>query len=272
MRDSDGRIGRVDALAARPGGAKHVDAKILVLDLDVDLFGLGKHRDGGGGRMNASLDLGLWDALHSVNARLPPQLAVFDGPMTLNMTFNSAEVSPERHDLDAPAARSQKRVYMRKRSAANSAASSPPVPARSSVTALRSNSGSRGTKSGVSEASSFAIVCSRRDCSARASVAISGSSIETSSRTCASSSSYFCSSAAIATIGIDRLCSRPSSRFSGIAQPGRVLSARSTSSARASAAAKRSRSASEPQPAGGGELLAEALDTTRGVHEALLAV
>ena len=46
--------------------------------------------------------------------------------------------------------RSQKRVYMRKRSAANSAASSPPVPARISTMALRSSSGSRGRSSGVS--------------------------------------------------------------------------------------------------------------------------
>ena len=45
--------------------------------------------------------------------------------------------------------RSQKRVYMRCRSAANSAASSPPVPARISTIAARSSSGSRGSRSGV---------------------------------------------------------------------------------------------------------------------------
>ena len=42
--------------------------------------------------------------------------------------------------------RSMKRVYMRWRSAANSAASSPPVPARISTMALRSSSGSRGSE------------------------------------------------------------------------------------------------------------------------------
>ena len=48
VRDAHGRVGRVDALAARAGRAVRIDAQVLGLNLDVDLVGLGQHRDGGG--------------------------------------------------------------------------------------------------------------------------------------------------------------------------------------------------------------------------------
>ena len=40
MRDAHRAVGRVDALTAGTTGAKHVNAQILVVDLEVDLFGL----------------------------------------------------------------------------------------------------------------------------------------------------------------------------------------------------------------------------------------
>jgi hypothetical protein len=58
MRDADGRVGRVDRLAAGAGGAEGVDAEVLGFDLDVDLFGLGQHGDGDGGGVDAALRLG----------------------------------------------------------------------------------------------------------------------------------------------------------------------------------------------------------------------
>src|SRR2546426_6149128 len=38
VRHADGAVGGVDTLATRATRAKHVDAQILVLDLDVDFF------------------------------------------------------------------------------------------------------------------------------------------------------------------------------------------------------------------------------------------
>src|SRR5437870_6469606 len=54
MRDPDGAVGGVDALAARPLRAEHVDPQVLVVDLHVDLFGLGEDRDGKIGRASCS--------------------------------------------------------------------------------------------------------------------------------------------------------------------------------------------------------------------------
>jgi hypothetical protein len=48
MCDAHRGVGRVHTLSARTRRAEDVDAEILVFDLDVDLLGLGKHRDGGG--------------------------------------------------------------------------------------------------------------------------------------------------------------------------------------------------------------------------------
>ena len=70
MRDADGRVGRVDALAAGARGAVGVDAQVGLLDVDVDLVGLGQDRHGGRGGLDAALALGLRDALDAVDATL----------------------------------------------------------------------------------------------------------------------------------------------------------------------------------------------------------
>src|SRR2546426_10155253 len=44
--DAHGAVGRVDALAARPLRAEHVDPEVLFFDLHVDLLRLGEHRHG----------------------------------------------------------------------------------------------------------------------------------------------------------------------------------------------------------------------------------
>ena len=46
VRDADGGVGRVDALAARAARAERVDAQVLVVDLDVDFLGFRQHGDG----------------------------------------------------------------------------------------------------------------------------------------------------------------------------------------------------------------------------------
>ncbi len=68
MGDPDRAVGGVDRLAAGTAGAEHVDAQILVVDLDVDLLGLGQHRHGRRRGVDAALRLGLRHALHAMHA------------------------------------------------------------------------------------------------------------------------------------------------------------------------------------------------------------
>ncbi len=76
MGDADRRIGGVDRLAARPGGAEGIDAQVLCLDLDVDVLGLWQHRDGDRRGMHAALRLGLGNALHAMHPALVLHLRV----------------------------------------------------------------------------------------------------------------------------------------------------------------------------------------------------
>ena len=75
VRDPHGGVGRVDRLAARPRGAVDVDLEVVLVDLDVDLLGLGQHRDGRRRRVDPALRLGLGHALHAVR----PALELEDG-------------------------------------------------------------------------------------------------------------------------------------------------------------------------------------------------
>src|SRR5690606_9018174 len=70
VRDPHGRVGGVDALAARTGGPVDVDAQVGRVDLDVDLLGLGQHGDRRRRRVDAALALGHRDALDPVGAGL----------------------------------------------------------------------------------------------------------------------------------------------------------------------------------------------------------
>ena len=71
VRDADGRVGRVDGLAAGAGRAVDVDLEVVGVDLDLDLLGLGHHRDRGGRGVDAAGALGLGHALDAMRAALP---------------------------------------------------------------------------------------------------------------------------------------------------------------------------------------------------------
>ena len=66
-------------LAARALRAIDVDAQILVVDLDVDIFGLRQHRHGGRRGVDAALRFGDRHALHAMHAAFEFQLGV-DAP------------------------------------------------------------------------------------------------------------------------------------------------------------------------------------------------
>ena len=157
--DADRRVGGVDALPAGAARAERVDAQILRLDLDVDLLGLGQHRHRRRRRVDAAARLGRRHALHAMHAALVLQEAV-----------DALALDRRDHFLDAAAPgladdstssfqprRSANREYIRKRSPANSAASSPPVPARISSTTFLSSLGSLGVSRTRSVASSSAM-------------------------------------------------------------------------------------------------------------------
>src|SRR3546814_20349042 len=74
MRDADRRIGGVDVLPARSARAVDIDLEVAVVDRDVDLLGLGQHRDGRGAGVDAALAFGRGDALDAVDAAFELEL------------------------------------------------------------------------------------------------------------------------------------------------------------------------------------------------------
>src|SRR3970282_2634036 len=70
--DADGRIGRVDRLAAGTGRTVHVDADVLVVDVDLDLLGFREHGHGRGRGVDPSGRFGRRDALDGMDAALRP--------------------------------------------------------------------------------------------------------------------------------------------------------------------------------------------------------
>ena len=70
VRDPHRGVGRVDRLAARARRAVDVDLEVVRVDLDVDVLGLGQHRDGRRRGVDAALRLGLRHALDAVRAAL----------------------------------------------------------------------------------------------------------------------------------------------------------------------------------------------------------
>jgi hypothetical protein len=103
--DPHGGVGRVHALTARTRRAEDVDADVLVLDLDVDFLGLGKHGDRCRRGVNAALALGRRNALHAMNPRLAPQRAVrpFAGDLEYHFLGAAERAVGERHGLELPA-------------------------------------------------------------------------------------------------------------------------------------------------------------------------
>ena len=70
VRDPDRRVGRVHRLAARARRAVDVDLEVLLVDLDVDILGLGHHGDRRGRGVDPALRLGVGHALDAVRAAL----------------------------------------------------------------------------------------------------------------------------------------------------------------------------------------------------------
>ena len=70
MRNPHRAIGRVDRLPPRSAGAKDVYAQILLVDTNVNILCLGKHRDRGGRSVNPATRLGFGYALYTMNTGL----------------------------------------------------------------------------------------------------------------------------------------------------------------------------------------------------------
>ena len=88
-------------------GAVDIDLEPLRVDGDVDLFGLRQDHDGGGRGVDATLRLGLGDALDTVHAILELQPRV--GAPSTNLEDHFFEAAPLRRTLreqvDLPAPR-----------------------------------------------------------------------------------------------------------------------------------------------------------------------
>ena len=81
MGEAHRRVGGVDALAAGAGGAEAVDPEVLLVDLDLDVLGLGEHRHGHRRGVDAAGGLGGGHALHAVHAALVLEAAVGAPPL-----------------------------------------------------------------------------------------------------------------------------------------------------------------------------------------------
>jgi hypothetical protein len=73
VRDANGAVRRVDGLAARSARPEDVDAKVLLVDPDVDLLGLRQHGHGRRRCVDAPGGFRGRDALHAVDSRFELQ-------------------------------------------------------------------------------------------------------------------------------------------------------------------------------------------------------
>ena len=120
----------------------------FVVDLDVHFLGFRQHRDRRRRRVDAAARLGRRHALHAVHAALVLQLAV-DAACLRSIAMTSlqaadAGVAASTSPRGASPAARRSVLYIRNSSPANSAASSPPVPARISRMTFFSSFGSFG--------------------------------------------------------------------------------------------------------------------------------
>ena len=148
MGDADGRFGLVDVLAAGAARAHGVDLEVGLVDDEIRLLRDRKHRDGRGGGVDASLRLGRRHALDPMHAALELEAGEYAAARDLGDDFLVAAGRPSLIDRTSTFQRfdSAYLTYMRKRSPAKRAASSPPVPARTSRIASPSSAASFGRR------------------------------------------------------------------------------------------------------------------------------
>ena len=105
MGEAHGGFGLVDVLPAGAARAHGVDAQIRLVDLDVDLLGLGQHGDGCGGGVDAPRGLGVGHPLDPVHAALEFQPR--EDAAALDLGHDLLEAAGRalalRDDLDLPA-------------------------------------------------------------------------------------------------------------------------------------------------------------------------
>ena len=107
MGDADRAVGGVDRLPAGPGRAIDVDPQVLVVDLDVDILGLGQHRDRRRRGVDAPAAFGHRHALDAVDAAFELQPGEHAGAVDRgDRLLVAAELRRARRDqLEPPALR-----------------------------------------------------------------------------------------------------------------------------------------------------------------------
>ena len=110
VEDLHGAVGRVDALPAGAAARGDADLEVLLVDVHVDVVGLGEHGDRRGRRVDAPLRLGGRHALHAVHAALEAQLRVdvLAGDERDALLDAARRALAQREDLDLPALASRR--------------------------------------------------------------------------------------------------------------------------------------------------------------------
>ena len=105
MRNPHRRIGGVDRLPTRAGGAEHINPKVAFLDIDIDILGLGEDRHRRRRGVDAAAGLGFRDALHPMHARLEfqPREHIASGDVGRGFLVAADARLRHFHDLEPPA-------------------------------------------------------------------------------------------------------------------------------------------------------------------------
>ena len=102
VRDAHGGGDLLDVLAAGAAAVEDVDAQVVLVDVDVDLLGLGQHGDRRRRGVDAALRLGRRHALDAVDAALVLQARV--GALAVDLEDDLLEAADAalavRHDFD----------------------------------------------------------------------------------------------------------------------------------------------------------------------------
>ena len=105
MGDPHCRVSGVHRLPPGARSTEHIDPKIALLNIDIDILGLWQHRDGGSRCMDAAAGFGFGNTLHAVNAgfEFQPREHIASGDVGSGLLVAADAGLGHFHHLEPPA-------------------------------------------------------------------------------------------------------------------------------------------------------------------------